>query len=55
MSNPSDYGERYWCIKSSLPIGDDNIYVWGNRIEITSNGDLIVYGQHIKKMLTMLI
>lgn len=42
MSNPSDYGDWYWCIKTSLS-EDGEIYLNADEIEVTPTGALVCW------------
>ncbi len=45
MSNPSEYGSRYWCVT-----GDgDPLFLHADFIEVNQHGDLIAYGGYRKE------
>lgn len=42
--SPDQYGNKYWCVKVPSNISQDGeIYVYGDTVEVTSNGELIFW------------
>lgn len=41
--NPEHYGDKYWCVKTSLSLNDD-IYVHGNDAFVLDSGALVLVG-----------
>jgi hypothetical protein len=50
------YGNSYWCIKVPQNISPNGeIYVFADRVEITSNGDLIFWREKDEKKFQNLV
>ena len=39
MSKPTDYGEYYWCVETTLPKDGGEIYLYADDVMV-ENGDL---------------
>src|SRR5262249_44822656 len=43
MSDPHNYGDKYWCVKSKLSKSGE-IYLNADRVEFTPSGGIIFWG-----------